>query len=194
MKTIKVRRFSFRPNVALAHFAFAFALTTACATAATVHGATGAAAVWISTPESPPSPLPQPAEMRNTHRTFQPPFVVIPAGSSVRFPNDDPFFHSIYSDSPADPFDIGYYGTGPGKVVEFDKPAIVDVHCHIHASMHAAVVVVDGPYAVVDNGTYSIANVPPGKHTLHAWDPDRGERTQTVVVPNAAQDVTLDVR
>jgi len=189
MKTIRARRFSFP----LSAVAFAAALC-APASAATVHGATDAAVLWISTPAAPPPALAQPAEMRNSSRTFIPPIVVIPAGSSVRFPNDDPFYHSIYSNSPDDPFDIGYYGPGPGKVVEFDKPAVVEVHCHIHASMHAAIVVVDGPSGIAQNGTYSIANVPAGKYTLHAWDPDHGEQTLQVAVPSASADVTLDVK
>src|ERR1700694_5445449 len=63
--------------------------------------------------------------MRNTHKAFVPDFLAIAAGSSVRFPNDDSFFHSIYSESDPDPFDIGFYDTGPGKVVTFEKPGVI---------------------------------------------------------------------
>lgn len=188
MKTIKDRRFNSLPNVALA---LVCAFAPAAAHAATVHGSTDAAIVWIASQRG----LIKEAdgEMRNRNRTFIPPYIVIPVGSSVTFPNDDPFYHSIYSDSKIDPFDIGYYGNGPGKSVEFDNPGVVSVHCHIHASMHATIVVADGPYAVASNGAYSIANVPAGKQTLHAWSPDFGERTFTVEVPNANADVTLDL-
>jgi plastocyanin len=189
MKTIRVRRFNFRLNVALA---LALCVAPAMAGAATIHGATDAAVVWIA--GLPASVTPGVFEMRNRNRTFIPPFVVVPVGSSIRFPNDDPFYHSIYSDSAADPFDIGYYGPGPGKLVQFNGPGIVDVHCHIHASMHATIVVADGPFAVAAGGNYTIANVPAGKFTLHAWIPGSGERTLSVTVPNAAADVTLDVR
>lgn len=190
MKTIKARRFNclLKGACALASLFLAPLATSA----ATVHGATDAAVVWIGG-------LPQMVqagefEMRNRERTFVPPFIVVPVGSSIRFPNDDPFYHSIYSDSKLDPFDIGYYGPGPGKSVVFDTPGIIDVHCHIHASMHATIVVADGPYAVAAGGNYTLANVPAGKFTLHAWIPGSGERTLSVTVPNANADVTLDVR
>jgi plastocyanin len=189
MKTIKVRRFSFRRSIVLALLACAI---PAGASAATIHGNTDAAVVWVSAPGAVPQA--GDGEMRNRNRTFIPPYIVIPVGGQIRFPNDDPFYHSIYSDSKADPFDIGYYGPGPGKLVTFNNPGVLDVHCHIHATMHANIIVADGPYAVASNGTYALSGVPEGKHTLHAWDPQHGERTMTVNVPSADADVTLDVR
>lgn len=161
------------------------------AAAATVRGQTNAAVVWISAPKALPKPIE--AVLTNQDRTFIPPLVVIPAGSTVRFPNNDPFYHSIYSTSPADPFDIGFYGTGPGKVVHFPNPGVIDVHCHIHASMHATIIVADGPYALISDGTFELDNVPPGKHTLHLWDAQDGERTRDVDVP-ATGDLTVDTR
>ena len=189
MKTTKARPFNFRPSAFLLLLACALPLS---ARAATVHGSTNAAIVWVSAPDA----IPQngDAEMRNKNRTFIPPYVVIPVGAQVRFPNDDSFYHSIYSDSPADKFDIGYYGPGPGKLVTFMNPGVVEVHCHIHASMHATIVVADGPYALASNGSYSLANVPAGKHVVHGWDPQHGEWTTTLSVPSANADVTLDVR
>lgn len=190
MKTIKDRPFNFhRSLVALLALAFA-----PCAgSAATLHGSSNATVIWVSTPDG----IPQhgDAEMANREREFIPPYVVIPVGAQVRFPNDDPFYHSIYSDSSPDPFDIGYYGPGPGKLVTFSQPGIIEVHCHIHASMHATIIVADGPFTIVSKkGAYSLANVPQGKHVVHAWDPDHGERTSTVTMPSADADVTLDLR
>jgi len=170
----------------------ACALPPAVARAATIHGNTDAAIVWVGGQRA--ALKEADGEMRNRDRTFIPPYIVIPAGSSVTFPNDDPFYHSIYSDSKIDPFDIGYYGNGPGKSVEFDNPGVVSVHCHIHAAMHATIIVADGPYAVASKGSYSIANVPAGKLTLHVWSPDSGEKTASVDVPNANADVTLDLK
>lgn len=186
----KARRFNFRRSAA------AFAVATAAffaapAYAATVSGTTGASVVWISAPKAVPKPIA--GVVINKDRSFIPPLTVIPVGSTVRFPNEDPFYHSIYSTSPAGPFDIGFYDTGPGKVVLFAHPGIVELHCHIHVSMHAAIVVADGPYALVEGGTYRLADVPPGRYTLHAWDEEHGDRAVTVVVPDRG-DVTLDIR
>jgi plastocyanin len=136
--------------------------------------------VWISD-GSKPTPMPETA-MHNTHKSFVPEMIVITAGTNVRFPNDDGFYHSIYSESTADPFDIGFYDTGPGKIVAFPNPGVDDVRCHIHGSMHGVIVVVDGPYAqtTVPNAAYTLTNVRPGEHTLHIWTPDGGEKTSTV--------------
>ncbi len=191
MKTTRDRRSNFRRNM-LAALALAGAI--ACGTradAATVRGTTDAAVVWVSAPAAMPAPTE--VEMRNSHRTFIPPFVAIAAGSSVRFPNDDPFYHSIYSASKADPFDIGYYGPGPGKAVAFPNPGIIQVHCHIHASMHAVIVVTDGPFAMNSGGTYAIEGVPAGRYRLHSWDPTHGERTTHVTIPSASATVTVNL-
>jgi plastocyanin len=155
------------------------------ADATVVRGATQATVVWISAPKAAPKPIE--GVLTNQDRTFIPPLIVIPVDSTVRFPNNDPFFHSIYSTSPADPFDIGFYDTGPGKVVTFANPGVVDVHCHIHASMHATIVVVDGPYAMVNDSGYELDNVPGGRHVLHLWDAQNGERTRVIDVPASGE-------
>jgi plastocyanin len=136
--------------------------------------------VWISD-GSKPTPMPE-ASMHNTHKSFVPDLIVITAGTNVRFPNDDGFYHSIYSESQADPFDIGFYDTGPGKVVAFPNAGVDDVRCHIHGSMHGVIVVVDGPYAqtTVPNAAYALTGVRPGMHVLHVWTPDGGEKTTPV--------------
>ena len=189
MKTTKVHRFSYRRSATVLLALLALPVPSF---AATIHGATDASVVWVSAPEA----LPKPSvfDVHNQDRTFLPPLLVIPQGSSVRFPNDDSYFHSIYSDASADPFDIGFYGPGPGKTVDFPKAGIIDLHCHIHASMHGIIVVTDGPYAMASSGSYSISNVPDGKRVVHAWDASHGERTLRVDVPNANATVTLDVR
>jgi hypothetical protein len=133
--------------------------------------------VWISDGSAAPDPPPPEQTMSNVMKTFNPPIVVVRAGGSVRFPNEDPFFHSIYSQSAADPFDIGFYETGPGKLVPFPNAGIIAVRCHIHGSMHGTIIVVDGPFAKTteNNEAYEITNVLPGRHVLHVWTPEGGE-------------------
>lgn len=190
MKTIKDRHLNFRRNAALLAAALICIMPLA-AKATTVRGTTNASVVWVSAPKA----LPKPAEgvLTNQNRSFIPALIVIPMHSTVRFPNNDPFFHSIYSTSPADPFDIGFYDTGPGKVVTFDNPGVVDVHCHIHASMHATIVVTDGPYALASGSTFEIDGVPAGARVLHLWDLQNGERTMQIDVPSAGV-LTLNAR
>jgi plastocyanin len=121
-------------------------------------------------------------QMANSDKAFVPGIVVVAAGGRVRFPNTDPFYHSIYSESAAGPFDIGFYDTGPGKAVAFARPGIIAVRCHIHGSMHGTIVVVGGPWAqtTAPGESYVIPNVPPGRHVLHVWTPDGGEKMTDV--------------
>ena len=45
-------------------------------------------------------------------QTLRPRIIVVAVGTSVEFPNDDSLFHSIFSVSPAKPFELGRYGRG----------------------------------------------------------------------------------
>ena len=169
--------------------ATAWAAGGAGARAATVSGnLEHAGVVWISQPALVKGTE---LEMRNRDRQFIPPLLILRAGSSVRFPNDDPYYHSIYSVSPQDPFDIGYYGTGPGKVVPFITAGVIEVRCHIHPSMHGTIIVADGPVTSGPVSTFSLAGITPGNHTLHIWTDGGAERTVQITVP--AQKPTVDL-
>ena len=59
----------------------------------------------------------------------------VKAGDTVSFKNDDPFFHNVYSASPAKPFDLGSYPQGQSRKVTFEKEGTVEVECAIHPDM-----------------------------------------------------------
>ena len=163
--------------------------STAAAGAVTVSGnLEHPAVVWISEPNQPKVAQ---LEMRNRERQFIPELLIVHAGDSVRFPNDDPYYHSIYSVSAQDPFDIGYYGTGPGKVVLFSTPGVVEVRCHIHPSMHGTIIVADGPASTGAVSAFSLSGISPGKHTLHVWTDGGTERTVQITIPTGKP--TIDV-
>jgi plastocyanin len=144
--------------------------------------------VWISQP----SPLkPTELEMRNRDRQFIPQLLILHAGNSVRFPNDDPYYHSIYSVTSQDPFDIGYYGNGPGKVVDFATAGIIEVRCHIHPSMHGTIIVADGPVTAAPVTAFSLAGIAPGNHAMHIWSDGAAERTVQITVPAAKPSLDL---
>jgi plastocyanin len=165
------------------------ALSAAPADAANVVGhLRSPGVVWI---DDGSKPQPVNATMRNVEKSFIPEIVIVPVGSSITFPNDDPFFHNIYSTGGPDTFDLGFYDTGPGKTEVLAKAGVLDVGCHIHKQMHAVIVVVDGPYTQTDDFAFKLADVRPGRHELHAWSVGYGERTISVVIPESG---TLSVR
>ena len=81
------------------------------------------------------------ASIEQKDRRFAPDLVVIPAGSTVSFPNFDPIFHNVFSLSKAKSFDLGNYPEGQSRLVTFPVPGVVAVYCHLHSNMAASIVV-----------------------------------------------------
>jgi plastocyanin len=124
------------------------------------------------------------AAIEQRDRRFAPDLVVIPAGSSVSFPNFDPIFHNVFSLSKAKSFDLGNYPKGQSRVVSFPTPGVVAVYCHLHPNMVATVVVTPNAWStrVDPSGTFTLKDVPPGTYTVVAWHKTVGTFTKTVIV------------
>jgi plastocyanin len=127
-------------------------------------------AVWLESDgvES-VAPITKTIEQRN-HR-FEPQLVIVPKGSTVEFPNLDLVFHNIFSLSAARPFDLGYYPKGQSRQITFPRNGVVQVYCHVHSNMYAAIVVVSSRWATQpsSDGSFEWPDVPPGKYRLMAW-------------------------
>jgi len=63
----------------------------------------------------------------------------VKVGDAVKFVNEDPFSHNVFSLSAAKNFDLGTYPQGGAKSVTFDKPGTVEVECAIHPDMQMVV-------------------------------------------------------
>lgn len=120
-----------------------------------------------------PQVAPQVTIPRVSHRgrQFSPHVLPIVQGDQVDFYNDDSIYHNVFSLSAAKPFDLGIYPEGSSKLVRFEKPGIVKLHCNIHPGMISNVLVLNNPYfAVTDKkGNFVINNVPDGTFTLRSW-------------------------
>jgi plastocyanin len=115
---------------------------------------------------------------------FHPEIVVVPVGSTVSFPNEDPIFHNVFSLSKAKHFDLGYYPKGQTRFVKFDRPGVVQVYCHIHADMSAAILVVPSSWWTrpTADGGFSLKSIPPGSYELVAWHRSAGFFRRRVTV------------
>lgn len=107
-------------------------------------------------------------------QTLRPRILVVPAGTSVEFPNRDSLFHNIFSVSPAKPFDLGRYGRGESRRVTFDKPGLVNVYCKLHPNMAAYILVVPNrAFARPDSsGRFVLPTLPKGRYVVNVWHPD----------------------
>ena len=110
--------------------------------------------------------------------------LVVPVGSTVSFPNHDPFNHNVFSLSEENPFDLGLYGRDEVRSVRFARPGLVRVYCNVHAQMSALVVVRDNPWYAqpASDGSFTLGPVPPGSYALHAWHERAPELTRPLEV------------
>jgi plastocyanin len=115
-------------------------------------------------------------ELSQEDRRFSPDLVVVPAGSTVSFPNMDPIFHNVFSLSKPKSFDLGNYPKGHTRTVVFTKPGIVFVDCHLHPNMSAVIVVTPNSWSTkVDaSGSFVLPKLPPGTYTVVAWHKSAG--------------------
>jgi plastocyanin len=128
---------------------------------------------------------PKSAEIMTRNRQFIPRTLVVPVASTVRFPNDDPIQHNVFSVSRDNRFDLGRYGKGRGRAQTFGSPGVVRVFCNVHRNMAATVLVLDTPfYAQVGaDGRFELASVPVGRGTLHVWHPRAEPWSAAIEVP-----------
>jgi plastocyanin len=131
--------------------------------------------VWL-TPTSPSTEdgfRPKPGHYRlvQKDKKFTPHFLAIPTGSSVDFPNLDPFFHNVFSLFNGKRFDLGLYESGSTRTVHFDHDGVSYIFCNIHPEMSAVIVTLSTPYFEVSpaDGNITLHAVPPGTYEMHVW-------------------------
>lgn len=114
------------------------------------------------------------------NKSFEPHLLVVPTGSTVEFPNRDPFFHNVFSLFEGKRFDLGLYEAGTSRTVRFDRAGISYIFCNIHPQMSAVVITMATPlYAIAsDDGQVSIANAPYGRYILHTWSEGMGPENE----------------
>lgn len=105
------------------------------------------------------------------NKMFQPHVTVAPVGSSIAFPNEDPFFHDVFSLFNGKRFDLGLYEAGTTRTQRFDRLGVSYIFCNIHENMSAVVIAVDTPFFGVSDraGRVEIADVPDGRYTMHVF-------------------------
>jgi plastocyanin len=134
------------------------------------------------------------AEIHQENESFVPRVLAITRGSTVEFPNDDPFFHNVFSLSSAATFNLGRYPKGKTSRWEFRQAGLVKVFCNIHSHMAASILELDHPYFAIPDldGAFTLPSVPPGHYTLVGWHERIGERATPIDVrPGRGEPVEL---
>jgi plastocyanin len=141
------------------------------------------AVIWLDAPSAPRT-RERRFVMHQRNMEFVPRVLAAPVGSIVELPNNDRVFHNVFSFTNGKPFDLGLYPTGASKRITLDRAAVNRLYCNIHPHMGAYIVAVDSPYYATSDraGRFTIADVPPGRYTYHAWRSGADMLTATLTV------------
>ncbi|HEV2425324.1 MAG TPA: carboxypeptidase regulatory-like domain-containing protein [Terriglobia bacterium] len=130
-----------------------------------------------------------PFRLVQKNKRFIPHILVVPVGAVVEFPNDDPFFHNVFSLFNGKRFDLGLYEAGTTRTVTFNSPGVSYIFCNIHPEMSAVVMATQSPYYALSNaaGSFTITNIPAGWYQLNVWH----ERCLPETLKAATRDVVV---
>jgi len=135
------------------------------------------------------------ATIKQQGRRFLPDLIAITAGDRVAFPNNDPFLHNVFSQSPARKFDLGSYWRGETKEKEFPDIGVVDVYCNIHPEMAATILVLPNRHHVRagSDGRYALDGIPPGTWTVFAYTRRAPKPAKAKVKVTAGAETSIDL-
>ena len=135
----------------------------------------------------------EPVQMDQKGLRFIPHVLPVVVGTTVRFLNNDPEPHNVYS--PEGRYNLGTWPQGEVRDYRFTRTGEYTQLCRIHPEMEAFVVAVRTPYFATtsDDGHFEIPGVPPGEYTLVVWSERRGRHEEPLSVSSGAT-ASVDVK
>ena len=135
----------------------------------------------------------QPSTINQKGCQYQPHVAALDVNQNLQVINSDSTSHNIH---PLPKMNREWNKSQPSGAPpfqeQFSTEEMIPVKCNVHPWMRGYIAVVKGPYAVSDdNGSFTIANLPPGSYTLTAWQETYGNQTQKVTV-SAGTPATAD--
>lgn len=123
---------------------------------------------------------------------FLPRVLGIQVGQTLEVANDDPVTHNIHPMAMVNREWNHSQGAGDPPINRrFIHPeTMIPVKCNIHGWMHGWIGVVAHPYfaSSQEDGTYAIANLPPGTYTIAVWQERLGtQERQVTLSPHASE-------
>lgn len=123
--------------------------------------------------------------LTTVRKDFSPRVLAVPLGATVRFPNEDPILHNVFSVSGRNRFDLGLFGRGEAGEKTFEHAGVVRVYCNVHPDMAASVLVLDTPYVArpAADGRFTISGLASGEGTLTVWHERAESLVRTIHLP-----------
>jgi len=123
---------------------------------------------------------------------YTPHVIAVQQGGSVEFRNSDPTMHNVHTVSVAGnpQVDVSEGPAGAPQTRQFTTPELMmPIRCNNHPWMEAFLNVAPNRFFGVtrEDGTFSIAGLPPGTYTLAAVHEKLGERDMQVTITAKSQ-------
>jgi plastocyanin len=118
---------------------------------------------------------------------YHPHVTALQVGQTLQIKNSDATLHNIHALPNANAqFNVGQPVQGMVSDHKFDKAEITPfkVKCDVHGWMKSFMAIMPHPFYSVSqsNGSFTIANLPPGNYTIVAWHEKYGQQEQQVTV------------
>ncbi|MBI4575947.1 MAG: hypothetical protein HY722_06760 [Planctomycetes bacterium] len=127
-----------------------------------------------------------PATLEQRGCVYLPHVLGLQVGQTLNVRNADPTMHNVHAVAEVnESFNLSQSRQGMETPKTFTDPEVmVRVKCDVHGWMGAYVGVVPHPFHVVtgDDGTFSLAGLPPGRHVLEAWHEVYGAQSQELTI------------
>jgi plastocyanin len=113
----------------------------------------------------------QPVTVRRQAGRFEPEFVALPRGQSLRFANEDGVHHRLFALEAAAGIEVPLPPGGTSQPTRLERAGTLRFYCRLHAEEEFTVLVVPSRhFDVVDgHGAWAIPRVPRGSWRLHLW-------------------------
>lgn len=142
--------------------------------------------VYVKNAPAGPAPT-TPAVLDQVGCKYIPHVSAVQAGQPIQIKNSDATLHNVHAMPKVNSaFNEGQPVQGMVSTKKFDKVEMTPfrIKCDVHGWMKSFMAVLPHSYHSVSqmNGTFSIANLPPGNYTLVAWHEKYGQQEQPVTV------------
>jgi plastocyanin len=144
--------------------------------------------VIVYVKNAPNTPTPSTPAVLDQHGCkYVPHVAAVQVGQPIEIKNSDATLHNVHAmPSVNGQFNEGQPVQGMTSTKKFDKVEMKPfrIKCDVHGWMKSYMAVLPHSYHNISqaNGTFSIANLPPGNYTVVAWHEKFGEQEQQVTV------------
>ena len=119
---------------------------------------------------------------------YIPHLLALQVNQEFRITNEDQTVHNVHPEPKRNREWNKSQPPGAPPIREsYEQPEFIPVKCNVHPWMHGTLAVMPNSHFAVTgaDGSFSLANLPPGKYTITAWHESFGTQSQEVTITGA---------